>query len=82
MPGISPLFLHPPDYTLDPELPQIGLIKDATNASAYWLLLIIGEPITRTCQPKNGIMDLIAPSVPDLGGTDFRDILKLKHFEW
>lgn len=66
MPGISPLFLPPPDYTLDPELPQIGLIKDATNAPAYWLLLIIGEPITRTCQPKNGIMDLIAPSVPVL----------------
>lgn len=28
---------------------------------------MIEEPITRTYQPANGIMDLIAPCVPDLG---------------
>ena len=78
VPGISPLFLHPPDYTLDPELPQIRLIKDATNAPTYRLLLIIREPITRTPQPKNGIMDLIAPSVPDLGELTLVTSLSLK----
>lgn len=67
VPEISPLFFIPGNYTLDPELPQIGLIKDATNVLAHWLILTIEEPMTRTCQPENRIMEPIAPSLPNLG---------------